>query len=82
MARRVNIDGGSWPRPALERDEEFGIAHRLRYAPAESITREDMLTAAAIIDAYGVLVTSTQYRAARVVRGMKAALRSEGGEKP
>ena len=35
-----------------------------------------------IIDAYGSLVTGTQERAIRVVRGMKAALEAEGGEKP
>ena len=82
MARRIKIEGGSWPRPALERDDEYGIGHRLRYAPASSLTRSDLLVAAEVIDAYGVLVTGTQGEATRVVRGMKAALEAEGGEKP
>lgn len=82
MSGQVNIDGGYWPRPALERDEEYGIGHKLRYAPASSLTRADLLVAAGIIDAYGSLVTGTQERAIRVVRGMKAALEAEGGEKP
>ena len=81
MAGQVNIDGGSWPRPALERDEEYDIGHKLRYAPASSLTRADLLVAAGVIDAYGSLVTGTQERAIRVVRGMKAALEAEGGEK-
>ena len=81
MAGQVNIDGGYWPRPALERDEEYGIGHKLRYSSVASLTRSDLLVAAGIIDAYGSLVTGTQERAIRVVRGMKAALEAEGGEK-
>ena len=81
MSGQINIDGGYSPRPALERDEEYGIGHKLRYAPASSLTRADLLVAAGVIDAYGSLVTGTQERAIRVVRGMKAALEAEGGEK-
>jgi len=74
-ALRVELsDGSTWPRPALESDQEYGIGHRLRYAPMESLTRDDLLLAASVIDAYGYLVTMPGAQASKVARMMRAAL--------
>lgn len=51
-------DGSSWPRPAMEFDEYYGVGHKARYNP-EAITREDLLQLAAIADAYGYLLIET-----------------------
>ena len=70
-------DGSSWPRPALETDEHYGVGHTLRYA--SDVTRQDLMAAAAICDAYGILVAeSTQRQRDFVCREIRAALKSEG----
>lgn len=75
MSRHVRLsDGTVWPRPALERDDENGIAWTLTYGTP---TREDLIHAASVIHAYGHLMTSTTAeRRAFVVREMRAALTS------
>jgi len=73
MSGRVQMsDGSSWPRPALESDERYGVGHILRYGTP---TRADLLAAASIIDAYGYLVAETTCRERdRVCREMRASL--------
>lgn len=74
--KRINLpDGTSWPRPELETDDEYGIGHWLRYADPRSLTRDDLLQAASIIDAYGYLVTVPS--AAKALPALRRALRSE-----
>ncbi|QFG04924.1 hypothetical protein SEA_NITZEL_77 [Mycobacterium phage Nitzel] len=51
-------DGSSWPRPAMESDEYYGVGWKCRYSP-ESLTREDLLQLASIADAYGYLLLET-----------------------
>lgn len=72
MSEQVILsDGSSWPRPALESDEEYGVGHTLRYG---SPTRSDLLVAASIIDAYGYLVMeSTRDKRDLVCREIRAA---------
>lgn len=70
-------DGSSWPRPAQERDEEYGISNRLRHAPIENITRSDLLIAASIIDAYGHLVGMTQRRRNSVCGEIQRSIEAE-----
>lgn len=70
-------DGSAWPRPALESDEVYGIGHRLRHGV---LSDDDLMEAAAIIDAYGYLVVeSTRERRDFVCREIRAAL-SQGQE--
>ncbi|WRQ09058.1 hypothetical protein JDBV02_00740 [Mycobacterium phage terelak] len=72
-------DGSSWPRPAMESDEYYGVGWKCRYSP-ESLTREDLLQLASIADAYGyLLLETTQKRrdfvcreARRWVKGVEA----------
>lgn len=78
MSRIEISDGSSWPRPALEADAEYGIGHKLRYKPMDKITREDLLQAASVIDAYGYLIAeSTQAQRDIVCREVRAALKAE-----
>lgn len=78
MTRIKVSDGSTWPRPALESDERHGVGHTLRYGTP---TREDLMEAAAICDAYGHLVAeSTQAKRDLVCREIRAALNSEGNE--
>ena len=72
MTKRVNVsDGSSWPRPALESDEEYGVGHKLRYGTP---TRGDLLMASSIIDAYGYLVmVSTREKRDLVCREIRSA---------
>ena len=78
MTRHITTsDGSSWPRPALESDEEYGIGHKLRYGKP---TRSDLLVAASIIDSYGYLVMqATQKKRDLVCREIRAAALG-GGE--
>ena len=72
-------DGSSFPRPALESDEDYGIGHKLRYGTP---TSSDLLVAASVIDAYGYLVvSSTRETRDRVCREIRAALRDTGGNR-
>jgi hypothetical protein len=74
-ARMKLSDGSSWPRPSLERDDEYGIAHRLIYG---NPTQADLVEAASIIGAYGYLVVdASRQKRDLVVREIKAALRGE-----
>jgi hypothetical protein len=75
MSSRVTLpDGSSWPRPALGYDEDGDIGWRCRYSP-DSITRQDLMRLAGIVDAYGILVAeSTQKRRDYVCRELRAAL--------
>ena len=67
-------DGSSWPRPAMEADEDYGIGHKLRYSA--TLTKSDRLVAASIIDAYGYLVAeSTRAKRDLVCREIRAAMR-------
>ena len=70
---RVKVsDGSSWPRPALESDDEYGVGYTLRYGTP---TRSDLLKAAEIIDAYSYLVAeSTREKRDLVCREVRAAL--------
>lgn len=78
MSDRITFpNGSSWPRPARESDPGYGIGHKLRYAPIESLTRSDLLVAAAVIDAYGHLVTLPGAEASKITRLMRAALTTE-----
>ncbi|AMS02666.1 hypothetical protein BJD55_gp100 [Gordonia phage Yvonnetastic] len=64
MNTHIKLSNGSiWPRPALESDEEYGVGNRLRYLPQDKLTREDLLLAAAICDAYGYMIVSMTQRA-------------------
>lgn len=51
----VLSDGSRFPRPALESDEQNGLAWKMRYREG-SLSRSDQLSIANIIDAYGYLV--------------------------
>lgn len=75
MTRLTLTDGSSWPRPSLESDETLGIGHRLRYAEPATLSRAELLEAAAIVDAYGALVVETT-RAKRdlICREVRAAI--------
>lgn len=67
-------DGSSWPRPALEGDDNVSVEWKLRHAP-DQVTREDMLVAASIISAYGYLtVDSTRNKRDLVCREIRAHL--------
>lgn len=68
-------EGSNWPRPAMERDEHYGIGHRLRYA--SEITMGDRLIAASIIDAYGYLIFMPRRRRETVIREIRNALERE-----
>lgn len=69
-------DGTMWPRPALERDEQFGVAWTLTHGAP---TRSDLIHAASIVNAYGYLLTMmTAERRALVVREIRASLAAEG----
>jgi len=66
-------DGSSWPRPALESDEEYGIGHRLRYA--RELTSSERMEAASVIAAYGYLIVEmTQERRNKVCAQIKSSL--------
>lgn len=68
-------DGTTWPRPALESDEERGLAWVLTHGTP---TREDLLAAASVIHAYGYLVLETTYvRRDQVFRDIRDQLRKE-----
>ena len=76
MTKHVEVsDGSSWPRPALESDEEYGIGHKLRYGtPTES----DLLVAASVIDAYGYLImASTREKRDLVCREIRAVAQKD-----
>lgn len=75
MSRLHLPDGTSWPRPALESDDRYGVGHRLRYDDPASLTRAELLEAASIIDAYGRLVTVPG--AAKALPTLRRALREE-----
>lgn len=77
MSARIKIsDGSSWPRPSLERDDEYGIGHKLTYGKP---TRGELLEAAQIISAYGYLVVEApRMKRDLVAREIKAALKAEG----
>ncbi|WKW86358.1 hypothetical protein SEA_BUDSKI_81 [Gordonia phage Budski] len=71
-------DGSSWPRPALESDDEYGVGHRLRYLPQDKLTREDLLLAATICDSYGYMVVElTQRRRNAVCSEIQQQLRGD-----
>lgn len=74
--KRVQMsNGSSWPRPALETDERYGVGHTLRYG---NPSRTDLLEAAAIIDAYGALIAeTTREQRDLVCREMRAELRAD-----
>jgi hypothetical protein len=76
MSKPVIVsDGSSWPRPALESDDEYGIGHLLRYGTP---TRSDLLVAASVIDAYGYLIMeSTREKRDLVCREMRTAAKEE-----
>ena len=70
-------DGSSWPRPAIEGDENLSVEWKLRHAP-DRLTREDMLVAAEIISAYGYLtVDSPRPKRDLVCREIRAAIEVE-----
>ena len=75
MSGRVQMsDGSSWPRPALESDERYGVGNILRYGTP---TRSDLLVAAEVIDAYGYLIAETTCEKRDLVcHEMRAALRA------
>lgn len=76
MSRIAISDGSTWPRPAMEADENYGVGNRLRYA--RDLTQAERMEAASIIDAYGYLtVESTGKKLALVVREIRAALKRE-----
>lgn len=78
MSRIKLKDGSSWPRPSLERDDEPGIGWRLRYLSPDKLTKADLMEAASIVDAYGVLVVeSTRDVRNMVCREVRQALREE-----
>jgi hypothetical protein len=56
MIRKTISDGSTWPRPALESDNEYGLADILSWKPLADVTQSQLLEAAEIIDAYGYLV--------------------------
>lgn len=72
VGNRLKVDGASWPRPALESDDLYGVAHTATYG---SPTREDLLELAAIAHAYGELVTNPQ--AAKILPKLRKLLREE-----
>ena len=68
-------DGSSWPRPAMESDDSYGVGHVLRYG---NPSRSDLLLAASVIEAYGILVAeSSRLRRDFVCREIRAALSKE-----
>ena len=78
MSRIKLSDGSSWPRPALESDEEFSIEWKLRYRPLTLITPEERMEAASIIAAYNYLVAeSTRTKRDLVCREIRQAMREE-----
>ncbi|WP_336698203.1 hypothetical protein [Curtobacterium sp. USHLN213] len=73
----MRIADSNWPRPEMERDEEVSVSWKLRYAP-ESLTREEQLYAASVMNSYGyLLVDTTNARTAQVKREAKTWLREE-----
>lgn len=66
-----------WPRPAMERDDEHGIAWKLRYQP-DRISRAEQIEAAETMDAYAYLLCeTTQAQRDRICRGVREALAKE-----
>lgn len=78
MSRITLSDGSSWPRPALESDEELSIEWKLRYRPLTLLTPEERMEAASIIAAYNHLVFAAP-RAKRdlVCREIRQVMREE-----
>lgn len=71
----IRLEGGStWPRPALERDEHYGPAHRATYSP-DLLTRADLTYLASVANAYGHLLTEPS--AAKALPALRRALRDE-----
>ena len=65
MTRITVSDGSTWPRPALESDENYGVGHGLRYAG--DLTQAERMEAAAIIDAYGYLLVEASRQTRELV---------------
>ena len=63
----AHFDGMAWPLPNAD------LAWRMRYAEGRTVTIEDMLVAASIIDAYDMLIDSTRARREQVVRELRDA---------
>jgi hypothetical protein len=72
MIRKTISDGSTWPRPALESDDEYGLADILCWKPLADITQSQLLEAATIIQAYEYLVMeSTRAKRDLVCRDMR-----------
>jgi|TARA_R100000482_G_scaffold124710_1_gene78535 hypothetical protein len=82
MSERIAIPGGgSWVRPALESDDEYGLGWKLRYSP-DAISRADQIALAEIVDAYGyLLLKTTRDQRDRICRGIRVRMQS-GTEPP
>lgn len=78
MTSRIKLrSGGQVVRPSLESDDEYGIAHRLRYSP-DSISRGDQLTLAEIVDTYGyLLIGANRAERDRICNEAREAVRNE-----
>lgn len=77
MSRIKLSDGSTWPRPALESDDEVGIGWKLTHAP-DQLTRPDLLEAASIVAAYGELVyAASREKRNLVCREVRQAMREE-----
>ena len=78
MGRLTLSDGSSWPRPAIESDDEYGTGHKLRYTPASNLTASDLMEAASIIDSYNYLVVeSTREKRDLVCREIREQLKEQ-----
>lgn len=72
VGNRLRVDGTVWPRPSLDSDEIYGVAHIAIYGTP---TKEELLELAAIAYAYGELVTNP--KAAKILPKLRKLLREE-----
>jgi len=73
--RYANFDGMFWPIPE-EHTEFDSVEWKLRYSP-QTLSREDMLYAASIINAYSSLIHKTIKNRNAVVKGIREAILKE-----
>ena len=73
MERVTISDGTSWPNP--NGDEYGNLAWRLTHH--NSVTRQDLLCAASVMEAYGYLIaepTLSMKRAIEKIKGIRSAI--------
>ena len=77
--KRIKLsDGSSWPRPALDRDDEVSLEWKLRYQPQRPFSPNERMEAAEIIAAYNHLMAEAdRSKVELVIKEVRQALREE-----